>query len=306
LFPEQAFTGKNQFWRYLVSIFLIIIAYFIGQIPLTVVIAMAAIRENRLSEISSDMDFTTLGINQNLFLILALLMFVFSFITLLLVARFIHHKPFRSIITARPKFDLSRFFFAAGVWFVLTLLFECISYGISPEIYQFNFNLMQFIPLFFIVLLGIPIQAGFEELFLRGYLLQAIGIIGRYRWVPLLITSLLFGILHSLNPEIAAFGFWFMMVYYIGYGLCMAVITLMDDGLELAVGVHISSNVYASLLVTYEGSVLKTSALVKVTELDVAFMLAGYFICMALFMIIVAKKYAWHEWNKLYRKIIRL
>jgi membrane protease YdiL (CAAX protease family) len=200
---------------------------------------------------------------------------------------------------------LSKFFFAAGFWLTLTLLFEIISYILDPEIYQFSVNLKKFIPLFFIVLIGIPIQAGFEELFMRGYLLQAIGLIVKYRWVPLVITSLLFGLLHSLNPEIKEFGFSLMMVYYIGVGLFLAIITLMDDGLELALGVHIISNIYASLIVTYQGSALKTSALFKVTELNTELMLAGYFICAVLFILIAAYKYNWIEWDKLYRKISR-
>ena len=305
MFIERGFEGQNQVWRYLVSIFLVILSYLAGQIPLTVVIAYTALKENRLDEIQMNMDFTTLGISNNLFLALALFMFLLSFICLILVVRFIHKKSIVSIITARSRINLSRIIYAASVWLCLTFLFEFFSYLISPDIYRFNFNLKEFIPLLFIVIIGIPIQSGFEEVFMRGYLMQAIGLIGRYRWVSFFITSILFGLLHSLNPEIQEFGFGLMMVYYIGVGFFLAILTLMDDGLELALGVHIISNIYASIFVTYQGSVLKTSALFRVTELNAELMLAVYFICAIIFTLVVSKKYHWRDWNKLYRKVIK-
>ena len=90
-----------------------------------------------------------------------------------------------------------------------------------------------------------------------------------------------------------------------GVGFFLAIITLMDDGLELALGVHIISNIYASLFVTYQGSALKTAALFRIKDLNPELMLAGYFICALLFMAIISKKYMWAGWNKLYCRVIK-
>ena len=196
MFIERGYEGNIQFWRYLVSILLIVLAYILGQVPLTVVIALAAFNQNRLDTLKPDMDFTTLGIDNNLFLCLALIMFLLSMLCLILVVKYIHRKSIVSIVTARKRIDVGRIVYSAMLWLFLTILFELLSYMLSPEIYQFSFDWRAFIPLLFIVLIGIPIQAGFEEMFLRGYLMQAIGLIGIYRWVPLVVTSIIFGLLH--------------------------------------------------------------------------------------------------------------
>jgi membrane protease YdiL (CAAX protease family) len=306
MFLAQVYKGKNQFWRYLISIPLVIIGHAAGHIPLMIILGIWGNNQAGLRNSDSRFDHSTFGLDNNLFLILAIFAFIAGLATLIFAISIIHEKPIISIITSRLRLSWSKLFFASGIWLLLSFIFEAISFTFTPEVYEFNLNLGQFIPLFFIVLLGIPFQAGFEEIFIRGYLMQAVGLIGKFSWIPLVTTSLLFGLLHGLNPEIKEFGLGLMMIYYIGVGLFLAVITLMDDGLELALGVHITSNIYASLIVTYQGAALKTSALYTVSSLNVELMLAGYFICAVLFIAIASKKYKWKEWNKLYRKIDRI
>ncbi len=57
-----------------------------------------------------------------------------------------------------------------------------------------------------LVILLLPIQTSAEEYLFRGYLMQGIGIISGNRWLPLILTSLAFGLMHYANPEIAKFG----------------------------------------------------------------------------------------------------
>ena len=76
--------------------------------------------------------------------------------------------------------------------------------------------------------------------------MQQIGIITRNRWLPLVITSVFFGLFHSTNPEVAEMGFS-VMIFYIGTGLLLGIMTLMDDGLELALGFHLGNNLKIEL-----------------------------------------------------------
>ena len=73
---------------------------------------------------------------------------------------------------------------------------------LEPENFEINFKLVPFLILFVIAIVLIPIQTSFEEYLFRGYLMQGIGIITKYKWIPLLITSLVFGLMHISNQEL--------------------------------------------------------------------------------------------------------
>ena len=81
--------------------------------------------------------------------------------------------------------------------------------------------------------------------------MQGIGVIVKNKWVPLIVTSVVFGSLHFANPEVDKLG-PVIMVYYIGTGLFLGIMTLMDEGMELSLGFHAANNLFTALLVTGE------------------------------------------------------
>ena len=145
----------------------------------------------------------------------------------------------------------------------------------------------------------IPIQTSMEEYFMRGYLMQGIGIVAKNKWKPLLITSLLFGLLHILNPEVQKLGYG-IMVFYIGTGLLLGIMTLMDEGLELALGFHAANNLTAALLVTAEWTAFTTDSVYK----DISNPILGWDILVPVFVVfpillfIFSKKYNWTNWKE--------
>jgi membrane protease YdiL (CAAX protease family) len=76
------------------------------------------------------------------------------------------------------------------------------------------------------------------------------------------MTSLIFGSMHVFNPEVAKMGY-VIMIYYIGTGLFLGVITLMDEGIELALGFHAANNLVGAILVTSDWSVFQTYSIFK-------------------------------------------
>ena len=191
------------------------------------------------------MDFGIFGIDKNIGLIFLILMFVFATIGLFLGLK-IHQKKFIDIITPRRPINFKKILFAFGFWFALSLLFEIITYFTNPSLYVFSFNPSSFFVLLLIGLFLMPIQTSFEEFFFRGYLMPAFSLITKNKWMPLVITSILFSMVHSANPEIDKYGFWTMQFYYIGAGLFLGYITIMDDSLELALGVHAATKYFWS------------------------------------------------------------
>jgi len=117
-------------------------------------------------------------------------------------------------------------------------------------------------PLLIVVVLLVPLQSAAEELLFRGYLMQGIGLALRRGWAALAVTSLVFAAVHLGNPELARFGRGFL-VYYAGIGLLLGLATLLDDGLEVAIGAHVANNLWGALVVSFPGSVLDTPALLR-------------------------------------------
>ena len=137
--------------------------------------------------------------------------------------------------------------------------------------------------------------------------MQRIGLISKNRWFPLIFTSAIFGLLHSFNPEITEFGNS-VYIFYVGSGLFAGIITLMDEGLELAIGWHVANNFFTALLVTSDWSALQTHSILKdVTNnesLAVSDLLIPIIFLYPILFYIFSKKYGWKNWRiKLLGKI---
>jgi uncharacterized protein len=186
-------------------------------------------------------------------LILMIMMFVTGMAGLYLVVKMIHQKQFADIVTTRATFDWKRYWVGFGIWLIIGLILEVIRMGAEPGEYTFHLDLSKWVFLVIIGLILLPIQTSFEELFFRGYLMQGLALVSKNRWLAMVLSTLLFAGMHGTNPEVSKYGMLPMMIYYISAGLFLALITVWDDGLELAMGVHAATNFYGAALFGYEG-----------------------------------------------------
>lgn len=218
---------------------------------------------------------------------------------LLLWVRLVHKQSFTSLTTARISISWKRFFTSFFIWGAISAIMILIAYVSSPESFVWNFNPASFLTLLAVSAVLIPLQTSFEEYLFRGYLMQGLGIATRSRLFPLLFTSIMFGLMHIANPEVDKMG-PMVLVYYIGTGLFLGVITLMDDGLELALGFHAANNLVACLLVTSDWSALQTPSVLKdISEPSAGFdVLAPVFIFYPLLLFVFAKIYGWTNWKQ--------
>ena len=162
-------------------------------------------------------------------------------------AKLVQSQSIRALTTSRKKIDWKRIWFAFFLWGAITVLLTGVDIYFSPENFQFNFQLIPFLKLAIIVIILIPLQTSFEEYMFRGHMMQGLGLLAKNRWVPLLVTSVLFGLMHLGNPEVSTLGLG-VMIFYIGTGLFLGIITLMDEGLELALGFHAANNLFGALI----------------------------------------------------------
>lgn len=296
--------GQNDWWRYLAGILLVLTGYFIGQLPLYGVVYYQFSQNNQLdtstlANFESSLNFDLIGVNRNFGFVLMIMMFVVAMLALIMAIRYLHQKRVTDMITVKSKIDFRKILFAFGFWGVLTVIMEVISYSISPEVYTFRWEAGSFFILVVISLVLLPIQTSFEELFIRGYIMQGIAFFSRHKGVAILLSSIFFGLLHGTNPEVEKFGFWTMQFYYILAGLFLAVITVLDDGLELALGIHAAINVLGATFVSYEGSVLQTDSLFISSEIKPWLMILSFILAAGVFMAICYKKYDWPKLSTL-------
>jgi membrane protease YdiL (CAAX protease family) len=210
-FLKNAFEGQNHIWRYLLGILVVFVGYFIGQLIMMGILAMKVDFDiSVLQDFESTMDFSVVGLDQNTGLILLLLMFIMALAALYFVVKFLHGKEFLKLVTTRRKVDYGKILFGFGFWLLVMLVMEAGSYFISPENYQFRGISADFFILIAISLLILPVQTSFEEIFFRGYIMQGTAYFVQNKWFPVVFSSVLFGLVHSLNPEVEKYGFWTM------------------------------------------------------------------------------------------------
>lgn len=308
MYIEQAFKFKHEGWRYLVGVLIIFMIgwQFIGIIPLTIVSYFQVENLQEFMDASETAFASLYPPKSNLYLFLMLSTFIGGIIALLFTIKYLHNQKILQLITSRKKIDWGRFFFGFGLIAVITIGMTLADYYSNPENYIVQFKLTPFLIMLVVVVLLIPLQTSFEELFFRGYLMQGIGITARNKWLPLLVTSVIFGGLHMFNPEVEKLGN-IVMLYYIGTGFFLGIVTLMDEGLELVLGFHAGTNLIIALLVTTDWTVFQTNSIL----LDLSEPSAGLEVIIPvlvfypIFLSIMAWKYKWTNWReKLLGKVV--
>jgi membrane protease YdiL (CAAX protease family) len=238
-----------------------------------------------------------------------LLSFAAGLLGIFFVVKTLHKQSIRSLTTSRLKIDWKRFWFAFLFWGIISSGLVLIDHYMSPENYVFNFKLVPFLILAAIAIVFVPLQTSFEEYLFRGYLMQGIGVLCKNKWVPLVITSVLFGLLHIANPEIDKLGY-ILLVHYIGTGFFLGIITLMDEGLELALGFHAANNLFTALLVTADWTAFQTnSVLIDISDpadIESSEIFFSVLIVYPILIFIFAKVYKWTNWkDKLTGSVIK-
>ncbi|MCG8206849.1 CPBP family intramembrane glutamic endopeptidase [Tenacibaculum finnmarkense] len=298
-FIQQAYKGRNNWLYYFAAITLILFGWqLIGILPLALV---AILHSKNLGEFSNaaNESFMSLGIDKNLFLFLMILMFAIGLFFLFVAIKFIHKRAFKTVVTSRRNIDWSRFWFGFVTFGIIAVSVTLLGVFLSPENYTWNFKPVPFFTLVAVSFLFLPLQTSFEELLFRGYFMQGLGTWFKNRWMPLIITSVAFGLLHGANPEVEKLGY-ISMVFYIGTGFFFGITTLMDEGTELVLGVHAVNNIVAAFLVTTNWTVFQTDALfVDTSEPSVGIeMFLPVFVLYPLILLLFSKKYGWKNWQE--------
>jgi membrane protease YdiL (CAAX protease family) len=188
-----------------------------------------------------------------------LLPYCFGLLALLASIRWIHKRSILSVFTARNRFDKRRFLFAFLLWFVFQTIFMLSAKSAGAPL-VFNFSWDTFIPLLLVSVTLLPIQTTFEDVLFRGYLFQGLSSFTGKGIVSIVLLALLFGWMHSGNPEVQLLGIG-VLPFYILSGLFLGLLSHFDDGLELGMGYHFANNFFGAVILTNDWQVFQTHAL---------------------------------------------
>jgi uncharacterized protein len=297
-FIDKAKEGTSNVTSYFLGIILIFVVYILGSYLLILDLKWNFGIES-FDGISQKEIVRILGNNR----FLAWLIVPFLFVALFLVihTKFVHKRTVLSIFSGRDNFDWKRVLFSFSLLFSVLSLFLFIQY-LSSDSLIFQFDLQKFIPLFFIAIFLLPIQTSCEELLFRSYILQGIKLRTKKNSIAVLISGIMFGAIHIGNPEIAKIGYH-IIVYYMLVGVFLALISLFDNGIELALGYHAANNIFAALMITNNWQAFQTDA-VFIDNADPGNGLEtiiGVLVILPLIFFIFYKKYKWHSLKEMWQ-----
>lgn len=278
--------GKNDWWRYLLSLLLIAVFWqFVGAVPLlllmfrmvddgdpTTNVDPATLRFEGIDSIWSYLaiNFTILGMLLGLFL----------------AVRILHQRYLTTVVTPLGKVNWRRILQGFGVFFGLIALATLVEAAFKPAGYQVTFDLRQFLVFLPVALVVTPLQAAAEELLFRGYLMQWLGLLGKHPALPVLVSSLLFMAVHLTNPEVAEDAYLVPLLYFL-LALFLAIITVKSNSLELAIGIHAANNLFAVLVMNYANSALPAPSIFTASAMDPLASLISFVLVAAAFYWIV-------------------
>ena len=294
MYIEQGYKGSLGAWN-----FFVIPGLFIGLIVfnyIATVILMAESDQSMEQMMGQMID----QMGRNVFLAVNLVVFVIGLAAIFIWTKFINQQSITSLTTSRPKIDWKRVFFMFFFWGAFSAGTILLGVYLAPEDYVLQFEWEKFFPLLVISLLLFPFQTSFEEYLFRGQLMQGLGIVTKSRAVSWIVTSILFGLMHAANPEVEKLGFE-VMIFYIGTGLVLGAMTLLDEGLELALGFHAANNIVIALMLTMSWTAIQTDSIYMgiaeptgMSAIDIVPIVIGY----PILLIILGKIYNWKNWKE--------
>jgi membrane protease YdiL (CAAX protease family) len=303
---ENVLDKDNSFWKYIVVIIVTLITtWFTGGLFAMIVIVAYLLSKG--GDFSPEMfanvkSLYDMGLPENLVLVLMLFPFAVGMLVSWALIRRMHKRTFSETVNGREKIRWNHVFSGFLFWFALMLVYLAISYIVTPNNFVLQFDSNKFITLLIIVLLFIPFQTTYEEYIFRGYLAQGVAAWTKNRWLVICIPGLLFGLMHYANTEVAEHGFWVAMPQYIISGLLFGLIAVLDDGIELPIGIHAANNLFACLFVTNKTLTLQTPAIFEQITIYPLADNIGVLITATLTVLFFYKRYKWN-FNILNKKI---
>lgn len=224
--------------------------------------------------------------------------FLMGMLGVWLAATKIHKKTFTQAITGRASFDYRRALFAALVGACVgvpaTLGYRLVGVEIaSPE----PGYMWVYIAFALGAIVRIPVQAIFEETFYRGYIMQGAALLTRDKTLLALASAALFTLSHLAAPDPRVHDFALYILQIMSFGVFFAILTLLDGGIELAVGYNAASSLFAALAANPASAIASPALFASHTALAITLV---DIVALALALLIFNMRYKWfaYPWGR--------
>ena len=297
-FYLNASLGRNGWWRWGFGfVGIILIWQGIGAIPWLV--ACQYLRGAQTLNFSCD-GVTISGDSLVPHFVLSFYPFIIGIIGVWLAVKLLHRKDLTHVVTGRASFDYNRTVYAILIGLILYSGWFLVGVAVFQDEIRFQApNFWEYLTFFLFAIVLVPYQAGFEEVFFRGYILQRFILLGRSKWFLVSASAVVFVLPHLLNPEPWAYGPVPYILSLLLFGAFVTVITLLDGGIELAVGYHALNNLFITLVSNTEVSAVQTPSLfvVPIGKYELVPGLLMEVAIYALAVLIFNLKYGWFRWR---------
>jgi uncharacterized protein len=259
---DFATVGPSSGWRYASGTGIIVVIWLVLGGIFTSVLLIAGVLFTTLASgvdpNSADLDPDTLlsgsGLPAWLWMLFTFISFVPFILATFLVVRYLHDRPWRSVITPFQRINWRLVGKGALIWLIPLAIGLAISLIWDRDSLDWQFEASSFIPFAVVVVTFTLIQTSAEEVFFRGYLAQWLASYRRNIYVISFVTAAIFASMHIPNAVLLGFGsgpnFILGMLPYFMVGFVWAWISYTSGTLELAIGAHFINNFVAFLFIT--------------------------------------------------------
>jgi membrane protease YdiL (CAAX protease family) len=298
-YQDLARNGNNRPSRFVSSVSVILYFYlFLGGIiaSFPVIYVLITNRDSMFDPLMSTdtMAFIEKYVDPVANYIFTNLSIFFMLLGVLIAVKWIHNRPFGTLINYSGKIKWSRFGIGFLVYGVLISMGTAVDYIMNPEIYSLSIDLSKFLFTLPLILIMTPLQTTTEELVFRGYIIQSFGLKIKNGLVLSAISGVLFTLPHLANPEVYAsnklgvISTICMILNYFVIGMVLAMITIRTNSLEAAMGAHAVNNLFCFILVGYPDTALPTNTVFYTSSFEPVGGLVSALITAVLFYFITA------------------
>ena len=198
------------------------------------------------------------NINAGFGIFLNLTQCICMILSVLLFWKLFDKKPIREIGFINIKMgykDLFKglTFGAVSMIIVFMLLLFSGNISLKRPLNSPNFNISLLTGLILFIFVGVN-----EEMFARGYCMTVLKKTGN-RWAPIIISSIIFSLMHSLNPSMSVISYINLFLF----AVLAAYMFIKSNNLWLPIGYHIMWNYFEGNIFGFQVSGLSTESLFK-------------------------------------------
>jgi CAAX protease family protein len=203
-----------------------------------------------------------------------------------LLITMVHQVAPRWLSSVRPRLRWRLFAMCLGVAVIATAVSLVSQLLLEPVQVHPQQGFWAFL---IVIVLTSPIQAAGEEVFFRGYLMQALGSLYGRPWFGVIVSSVVFAFFHG-SQNVPLF------VDRLAFGLLAAALVWRTGGLEAGIAAHVINNVFAYTFAGLTGTIAGLRALEKISWLTAVIDVGGF----ALFAVLA---YLVARWRKVQTRV---